>query len=292
MLRLAAVLARVWNRWSAAVLLLALVSGCATSRRGANPLDWPLRWGDRNLFTTPAGHFYARTPQAADELDRVVAAAARAYRRDAGVEPPPVTVIVADVGGEAWACDAAELLRAAAACEAAVKEPAVEKGAGDAQRNVERALRQAEETGISLDVLLAMTPLLCDQAMLRDMLGAPAELVTRVETVLILPTDGLIRQNAKKMLRSALERQGVGPVAQVVLAPVLALVELKTAELMSAAREVAVYELWAFTNPAWSADEKQRRVEAYRQARLGAAAETPVARPEAGTGTADSQPAP
>jgi len=291
MMRGPAILVRTLDRWVVFALLLMLASGCAMSRRGASPLDWPSQWGDRSLFTTPAGHFYARTPQIADELDRVVAKAARAYRRDAGVEPPTVTVIVVDVEDPPWPCEPAELLRAAAACEATVKEPAAERKPGDAERNVDQAARQAEEAGISLDVLVAMTPLLCDSAMLQDMLGAPTELVTRVQTVLILPTDGLIHRNTKQMLRSTLERQGVGPVAQLMLAPILTLVELKTAELMSAAREVAVYEFWAFTNPAWSADEKQRHVAAYRQARLGAVAETPAAHSDAGTGPADSQPA-
>lgn len=192
---------------------------------------------------------------------------ARDFERDAGSPPPPVAVIVHDVGDPAWPIGAEGLLVAAVRAKATMAPPKAD-GPADPDESLRDALNDAEEAGVTVDVLIGIMPLLCDQTTLRDGLGAPAELAERVPVALVLPTKALVRQSASKMLKGALEKEGIGVLAQVALAPLLAIVEAKMTTVLSQVRNLAVYEYWAYTNAKWTDEEKKSHIDAYTQRTL------------------------
>ena len=75
--------------------LIALL-GCVPAERLPDPVDWPREWDGRTLWTTPHAFIYAKHGAAADEIDRVVAHARRAYLVELDQPAPPVLIIVRD----------------------------------------------------------------------------------------------------------------------------------------------------------------------------------------------------
>ena len=269
-------------------LILSTLCGCAGPQRLENPADWPQRWNDRSLCTTEAAYVYARSGWATNEINRLLAEVAADFERDTGAPPPPVAVIVRDTGDAAWPMGTEEWLLACARAktelspqvddqpseqDAALQETQEVRGEEqEARDEVREALQDAkdatEETGVELDVLVEMMALPCDHTTLRDGLGAPPDLAVRASTVLVIPTKALIRRNAKKMLKGALEKEDIGPVAQVFLTPLLAIVEAKLVDALSATRYMTVYEYWACTYAQWTNQEKKSHIKAYGERKM------------------------
>lgn len=272
----------------AGLLVCAVISGCAGPQRLENPADWPPRWDDRVLCTTEAAFVYARSGWATDEINRLMTEVAADFERDAGAPPPPVAVIVRDTGDAAWPMETEAWLLTCMRVKAALApkknvEPSDQDEASqemqeardeeqEARDEVGEALQDAkdamEETGVDMDVLVEMMALPCDRATLREGLGAPEELAECAPTVLVVPTKALVRRNARKILKGALEKEDIGPVAQVFLAPLLAIVEAKLVDALSAMRNAAVYEYWAYTCAQWTDEEKTSHVKSYEQSKM------------------------
>lgn len=272
---------------SAALLVLA---GCAPAKLLHNPPGWPEQWGPRQLYTTPHVRLYARTEPAAGEIDRLVAAVAQDYEHDAGAPGPAPLIIISDQGDPEWIDNADDLLRETTRSEAAFKGEAADEQEKAAEKIAE-ARKSAAEAGVDLKVMLSFTPLLCDRQTLRQMLNAPDAVIENTDAALIVPTRALIDRNTHRLIRGALEKQGVGPVAQVAFAPLLALVEAKSADLVALSRDVAVYEYWVFTNPRWNHDQRQQHAEAYRRLKLGALADQPETAGKRDRAAGDAAPA-
>lgn len=245
-----------------------LLPGCAPRVVLDSPPEWPQRWSDRDLYHTPGAYIYAGSLAAAGEADRLVAAVARDFERDAGrpadkgvvfVNGPSDTLFVAD-----W--------KALLSLQESEARPADPYSAPEtpAQR-WERVTREAQQAGLSMDLLLMMTPVGLDRQQLRELVPLPAQASPEAGWGAILPTRALLRTAFRRQLQAAYEREKIGPAMQLALAPLVALMEPALVDALAAVREVAVYAAMATGCESWSAEQRTSYVTAYKERKVRAA---------------------
>ncbi len=244
--------------WSALLLLLVPVSfvGCAPAERLADPVDWPGRWDSRTLWTTPHAFIYAGNGAAAGEIDRLAERVKGEYTAELGQPTPPLLLIVRDASEPYPGDDVRELLRSTLRLE--MQRDPEQSSAGQDSDGSEQSTPDAIEdalmgtvaaataTGTTLEVLAGTIPLTCDEQALKDVCATPDAMSDQHRTALIIPTRACLRTNIRKAMRSALKLYGIGPVAQVVFAPVLAIAEGKAVDRLDRLREVALFNHWLF----------------------------------------------
>ena len=116
--------------------------------------------------------------------------------------------------------------------------------------------------GISLDVLAGTTPLTCDAEGLRRTCQAPNGMagVTRSQTAgsaLVLPTRACLRSHLHRTTEGVLKLYGIGPVAQAVFAPALAITESKAVDRLDRLRALALFKYWLFEHAELSIEQKR-----------------------------------
>jgi hypothetical protein len=253
--------------------LLALLAGCAPAKLLDSPARWPQTWGERSLYATPNAYIYAARGAAAGEVDRLVARVGQEYQAEVGVPPSRLMVIVCDWGEPLPADDMRALLSASlrVTAERAVETPDdVAEVEAEVAAAFGAAHAQAAVFGTTLGVLLATLPLACDVPCLQEVVRAPEAVVADVDGALILPTQGCLRENVRRMMAGAYRAYGIGPVARVLFAPLMTLVEAKTVAAFAQLRDVALFEYWLFACTELSWPEKRELAAAYSERKLGA----------------------
>lgn len=255
-----------------AVPLMLLVAGCAPTTLLDNPVNWPEAWVERSLWTTPNAHIYASRAAAAGEVDRLVARTAREYEQEVGTPPPRPVIIVRD-RGEALPVDDVNALVASAVRVTVRRE--VESADDDAEAStrasaaLEGLLAGAGATGMTLEAFMGGMPLSCDQRCLREVVRAPHEILENVDGVLILSTRAALGAHVHRLVDSACKQYGIGPVARVLGAPLIAIVEAKSVDVLAKSRDVALLEHWVFGHAGLSWEKKRELAAAYRERLLG-----------------------
>lgn len=252
--------------------LMLLFAGCAPATLLDNPVNWPEVWVERSLWTTPNAHIYASRGAAAGEVDRLVARVAREYEQEVGTPPPRPLIIVRD-RGDALPVDNVNALVASALRVTVRRE--VESADDDAEVSAKVSaalgglLAGAGATGMTLEAFMGGIPLTCDQRCLREVVRAPHEMLENVDGVLILSTRAALGAHVHRLVGSACKLYGIGPVARVLGAPLIAIVEAKTVGVLAKARDVALIEHWVFGHAGLSREKKREIAAAYRERLLG-----------------------
>lgn len=270
-------------------LLAALLFGCAPAVRHNNPVDWPAQWDDRSLWSTPNAYIYAAQAAGAGEIDRLVERTRQQYLSDANGPTPRPVIIVRDAGEALPTNDVDALLRRALRF-AAQREMSAQSDADGLEAAIDGAYTGvrmgAVACGTELEVVVAMIPLTCDVACLREVCNTPEELIGSIDLAIIIPTRACLHENARQMTRDALSCYGIGPAAQFLMAPVIAMAEAKTVNQMSVFREAALYNYWLFEHADLPWTEKQEIASAYLE-RWAGVAEGEASLVEAAASTAD-----
>lgn len=89
-------------------------------------------------------------------------------------------------------------------------------------------------------------PLTCDARSLRVICKAPDGLFDEQRGAVILPTRDCLRTHARRTMQAALNQYGIGPVAQVIFAPVLVVAEAETVDGLDRLRDAALFNYWLF----------------------------------------------
>ncbi len=265
---------------------LALLAGCAPAERIQYPADWQIEWEGRSLWATPNAYIYATHGAAAGEVDRLAARVKSEYSAELGQPTPPVLIIVRDAGEPLPGDDLGALLRCTLRMEIE-RTPAVaaeDEQPGAPTRTIEAQTDEALTTlaaagiatGCTLEVLAGSVPLTCDARGLRAICRAPDGPSARECGAVILPTLACLRAQVRRMMRDALKMYGIGPVAQMVFAPVLAMVEAKTVDRLDRLREAALFEHWLFEH-ADVAPEQKYAIASERRERWGGSVEAAAA---------------
>jgi len=233
-----------------------------------SPPEWPRRWSDRDLYHTPRAFIYASNPAAAGEADRLIAAVAREFERDAGRPADKGVVFVNEPGDRLLVADWEALLSLQQE-EAQSADPRLARET-PAQR-WERVTRQAEEAGLGMDLLLMMTPVALEGEQFRVLVAPPEQNPPGAAWGAILPSRALLREAFRRQLRAACEREKIGPVMQLALAPLVALMEPGLVDALATVRDIAIYSAMVGCCNDWPAEQRANFISVYKERKVRAA---------------------
>lgn len=266
-------------RLSLLISLLAHLTGCAPAERLENPADWPERWAGRTLWSTPNAYIYASRDASAGEMDRMAANALREYAATVGGPTKRPLIIVRDAGEPLPGTGTKTLLKSALRTVAR-RDLDSPEDVEELEEKVKAALMALKMStvvcGTALDALVGMMPLAIDPSCLGEVCEAPRELVGSVGGAVILPTRACLRENARRVVKDALKQFGIGPVAQVLFAPILAMAEARMVDHVARLRDAALFNYWLFEHADLAWAEKRKIASDYLE-RLGVAVESDAA---------------
>jgi hypothetical protein len=255
------------------ILPLAAIVGCAPKTLLNDPTGWPKEWGGRNLFTTPNAFIYAGSPAVAGEIDRAVTHARNDFVAETGGRAGRPLIIAHDHRESPPAQDDGALLSSALRAMIAreLEAPASEEDIDGRLAEELISLKvAAAATGTSLATVYSCIPLECGSTCLRETVKAPAQLLADVDSALIMSTRARLKETAHRATREACEHFGIGPVARVALAPIIALMEAKCVNNAASARGVALNTYWAFRSQHLTAEERREIARTGRERVLSA----------------------
>ena len=253
------------------LLLLSLpliaLAGCAPAQRMPDPVNWPRELDGRSLWTTPHAYIYAAHGASAGEMDRLAARVQREYSAELGQPTPPVLIIVRDAGEPYPGNDVRTLLRGTV--RLALQRDVGLSSEGQTSEAPERPMSEkideavlglwsaAAATGTTLEVLAGTIPLTCDEHALRKICQSSDGPSNQMGGALVLPTRACLRTNVRRMMQGALELYGIGPVAQVMFAPIMAMAETKAVDRLDRLRDAALFNHWLFKHADLPIERKQ-----------------------------------
>ena len=254
---------------------LAVTAGCGPAVLLKNPENWPPTWCDRGLHNTPAAYIYATSDAAAGEADGVIREVAATYKREVGQPPAKGLVIVTDLRDPLFPGKWRELRRLAKRQEkggtatetASTSPPASAPGSAPASQP-EQDEKTVAELGISWELLFRMAPVGLSREQAPKLIELPESVKTDIAWVAIMPTRALLADCNRQLIRAAYKKQKVSVAAQMMTAPLMAMMEPQMVDTLAAMREVAVYMAFVSAHPQWSIEEKQAKEKQYREARM------------------------
>jgi len=248
-------------------MLAGMVPGCAPRVLLDNPAGWPENWADRRLFNTPNAFIYATNKGVAGEADRLIQQVANDFRRQTGRQTPKGLLFATDVldaplvrDGRQW-FEMTEQSKAISENRPALTPPELDEKWVAFEQGV-------SELGVGADLLLQMVPFHITPEQLPHVLGFSGGTPQDVSWVLVIPTHALVRKCNQTVLRATLEKEGIGPVAQVLVAPMLALAESMAVEGTAVARNIVLFSQFARCQTDWTPEEISTEVEAYADRKM------------------------
>jgi len=244
----------------AALLLVFAVSGCAATAWLDEPSRLPEQWSGRRRFNTRNTVIYACSERAAAEADRLAADVAEGFEKETGGKASKGLLIVTDAGDEPVVTNLRDLHRLLAKSATANPHGKLSSGLEETRRDIQRH-------NIQPKTILVVTPVPIEKADLRGCLGFPDPLPGSVTWIAAIPTRAAIRRSNKTIIKSFLEKEGIGPITQIILAPAIFVAEESMLDIAAAARDVVLFERFAMTQHDWPLKEKRRRAFVYAKRR-------------------------
>jgi hypothetical protein len=131
---------------------------------------------------------------------------------------------------------------------------------------------EATELGVDPTTMLAMVPLQLAREQFAEVLDLPGGVPEDARWAVAIPSRALVRKCNKAVIRGALnEKAGIGPVAQVLLAPVLIPAEAMALDAVAATRNVALFAGFACRHEEWSDDQASEEIKAYADRKMNQA---------------------
>ncbi len=246
------------------VLVAATVAGCAPARLLENPPEWPARWADRQLFTTPEGFIYAGSAAAAGEADALLRHVVSDFRNQTGGEPTRGLLIVTDADDAPFVQDVRLLYWLAQHSKTFARGQPVPSDTDleAARKTIEEA---ASELGVSADTMLRMSAVSLSPEQYDAVLSFPDGVPDGTHWAVAAPTRAVVRRCNHKIVQAALKESGVNIGLQVLLAPILAMVESTSENATAAVRDVTIFARLAFSQPGWSAERIAAETQSYAE---------------------------
>jgi hypothetical protein len=205
--------------WIALPLLL--LTACAPATLLNNPRGWPDEWAGRALYTTPSAYIYASSENAAGEADRLVTRRAQRLRDETGRQPARGLIVVTDRGDGLFTSDVESLLIIAA-------KGAVKPGTDEAL--VDLAIKTAlarfdgltSSLGVETKLVHRVATLPLSPKGIASLMELDADEAEQPAWGIAMPTKEAQRQALWEAAPDFLEQKcGIGPVAQIALAPLV-----------------------------------------------------------------------
>jgi len=207
------------------------------------------------LHHTPHAYIYASNAWAAGEADRLIGDVAGEFEKDTGIKPTKGLVLVTDERDALLPLDWSRYL----------KEISEDSGGESGGESLDGP---AQELGISKEAFLRIIAfgMRRDEAM--KLIELPEPLRTGPEWVVVMPTRATLAKMISQMMKAAFKKNDIGPVAQAMVAPLLAIMEPKMVDMVGMMRNVAVFSALVDNRQEWTQEQKKEKKEAYEQRKV------------------------
>lgn len=249
------------------LMAIAILPGCAPAVLLDNPPDWPGDWAGRRLFNTPDAFIYAADDLAAGETDRLVRTVVEDFRNQTQREASKGLILVTGEGDPPLVTDArvwfeiTELSKAISGNKPTPTEEELNRGWAEFEQ-------QCAELGVGAGTLLGMLPYQVAVEQFDALFAFPGGMPGGAEWAVVLPTRRMIRKCNKAVIKATLEKEGIGTVAQVVMAPVLAMAESVTEDAVAVTRDVAVFSRLVYNQADWTTRQAGTEIDTYAERRF------------------------
>lgn len=243
------------------------IVGCAPAVVLEAPADWPKEYAHRRLFNTPNAFLYAGSEEAAGEADRLIIAVARDFEKLNGRKPKKGLVFVTDAKDDFLVPNLRELVAAAKAMKAL--QPDKTPAKDDPLAKWDETEKKMKTLGMEMDALLKALPIPLPKDGLLLMLNLPKNVTDGADWAMAMPTKAAVRDVVQKLIGAALKQQDTGPLAQAMAGLLMGMVNIErtVTDAFAVTRDLALYGMWVNAQADWSAEEKQKKIQAYAQRR-------------------------
>ena len=198
---------------------LTILAGCGPQTLLVRPDSWPERWSDRSLYHTPNAYIYASSAAAAGEADRFVIERVQQFQTRSGRPAAKGLVVVTDSNDDLFTPNIDSLLTIAA--KGALGPHSEDELADQFIRSKLAEFRDVTASvGVDPSLVCRVAALpLCPVEMAR-LVELPADQAEELGWALAVPTKACLRDTLREAASAYMkEWSGVGPVAQIALAP-------------------------------------------------------------------------
>lgn len=208
------------------------------------------------MYNTPHAFIYASSHRAGAEAGRLTTAVVSEFETETGGKVTKGLLIVTDRGDEPVITTFHDLHRL-------LSKSATANSDGRLASELAETRREMKKHRVKLETLLTVTPIPLGKDDLKGILAFPAPLPRSVTWAAAIPSRAAIREVNKTVIKKLLEEEGFGPIAQIILAPILFVAEESMLNIVGTARNVVLYEQFAMLQPGWAGKEKKQCALAY-----------------------------
>jgi hypothetical protein len=239
-----------------------LAVGCAPAVLLENPAEWPSQWADRQLYHTPEVFIYATDERLAGEADRLVRDTIKDFEKRAGRRPAKGLIVVTDVRDAPLVKEARRWFELAERSKAIWENKPTPKPE-EPDEAWASFVEAAAELGVEATIMLQLVPFHLAREQFAGVLDFPDGVPEEAQWAVVMPSRALVRKCNKAVIRGALNEAGIGPVAQVLLAPVLVPAEEMALSAAAATRNVALFATFAHRHEESSDEEAGDQIKGY-----------------------------
>jgi hypothetical protein len=248
-----------------AALLLGSFACLAWAGEASEPkaasAGWPERLGPRKLYPFDYALVYAKDKSAAKQTQKMLADVVEAAKRDGAIGPIAGLVLVMDVK-EKFPFEIDALLQAASKVQT--------QDANDPSKDALKALAESKEEmgkhGLDVETMLSIMPIPIKPVMLREIVREfPEDVDRKIDWCIVVPTSRCTKAGFKKIIDAAMKDQKPGLAERAAMAAMMPIIERKVASEMKKTQQALLYELLLEVRKDLSAEQKARKVDAYKQ---------------------------
>lgn len=241
-------------------LFVIVAVGNGAPPRTTVPKGWPEQLGERRPYNCEQAFVYAKEKSAAEQIRKTFATVVKDLTRE-GVAASAGLVLVMDTR-EKYPCEVAGLLEAIKIIDP--NAAAAESDSG--LKDIAEAEKQVQELGLDMGTVLSLAPISIRPAILHEVVGQfPEDVDRQIGWCVILPTDRCFKAGLKKIIDAGIKKEKVGLAERAMLATMMPLIERKAVSMMRKERRATLYDMLLSTTQGMTREQKQERVNAYRQ---------------------------
>jgi len=248
-----------------AALLLCSFAYLAQGGDGSPPKEvsggWPEQFGQRRLYRSDYGFVYARDRSAARQTQKTLADVVKDVKRDGETGPIAGLILVMDVK-ERFPFEIGALLQAMSK----VQTQDANEQSKDALKSLAKSKEEMGEHGLDLETMLSIMPISIKPVALREIAREfPEDVDRQIGWCVVVPTSRCTRAGFKKIIGAAMKEHKPGMAERAAIAAMMPLIERKVISEMKKTQQALLYELLLEVRKDLSAEQKARKVDAYKQ---------------------------
>lgn len=223
---------------------------------------WPERLGERKLYRLDYALIYARDKSAARQAQKTLADVVKDVKRDGATGPIAGLILVIDVK-ERFPFEIDGLLQAMGN----VPTQKADGQSKDVVKFLAKTKKEVEKLGLDMETLLSIMPIPIEPVALREIVREfPEDVDRQITWCVVAPTGRRAKASFKKMIDAAVKIGKPGLAERAAMAAMMPIIERKAVSQVKKTQQALLYELVLEARKDLSAEQKARKVAAYKQA--------------------------